>query len=199
MTSPIFRALQTLEQSCAACRNCGLAEERQRVVVGRGNPEARLMLIGEAPGAEEDASGLPFVGRSGQLLSGLIAEAGLDEEQDLYICNVIKCRPPGNRKPTTQEIDQCRPWLEQQLTLINPPLVLLAGATALQALLGIRSGISKRRGQWHDQDQRAFMPVFHPSYLLRFRSREPGSPQDLTLQDLKEARRRLCSERQSLR
>ena len=199
MTAPISRALQTLEQSCAACRNCGLVEERQRVVVGRGNPEARLMLIGEAPGAEEDASGLPFVGRSGQLLSGLIAEAGLDEEQDLYICNVIKCRPPGNRKPTAQEIDQCRPWLEQQLTLINPPLVLLAGATALQALLGIRSGISKRRGQWHDQDQRAFMPVFHPSYLLRFRSREPGSPQDLTLQDLKEARRRLCSERQSLR
>ena len=199
MTAPISRALQTLEQSCAACRNCGLAEERQRVVVGRGNPKARLMLIGEAPGAEEDASGLPFVGRSGQLLSGLIAEAGLDEEEDLYICNVIKCRPPGNRKPTTQEIDQCRPWLEQQLTLINPPLVLLAGATALQALLGIRSGISKRRGQWHDQDQRTFMPVFHPSYLLRFRSREPGSPQDLTLQDLKEARRRLCSERQSLR
>ena len=199
MTSPISHALQTLELSCDACRNCGLAEERQQVVVGRGNPEARLMLIGEAPGAEEDASGLPFVGRSGQLLSGLIAEAGLDEEQDLYICNVIKCRPPGNRKPTAQEIDQCRPWLEQQLTLINPPLVLLAGATALQALLGIRSGISKRRGQWHDQDQRAFMPVFHPSYLLRFRSREPGSPQDLTLQDLKEARRRLCSERQSLR
>ena len=199
MTAPISHALQTLEQSCAACRNCGLVEERRRVVVGRGNPEARLMLIGEAPGAEEDASGLPFVGRSGQLLSGLIAEAGLDEEQDLYICNVIKCRPPGNRKPTTQEIDQCRPWLEQQLTLINPPLVLLAGATALQALLGIRGGISKRRGQWHDQDQRAFMPVFHPSYLLRFRSREPGSPQGLTLQDLKEARRRLYSERQSLR
>ena len=199
MTSPISRALQTLELSCDACRNCGLAEERQQVVVGRGNPEARLMLIGEAPGAEEDARGLPFVGRSGQLLSGLIAEAGLDEDHDLYICNVIKCRPPGNRKPTAREMDQCRPWLEQQLTLINPPLVLLAGATALQALLGIRSGISKRRGQWHHQNQRAFMPVFHPSYLLRFRSREPGSPQELTLQDLKEARRRLCSERQSLR
>ena len=157
------------------------------------------MLIGEAPGADEDNQGLPFVGRSGRLLSELLEQAELDEDEDLYICNVIKCRPPGNRKPTTQEIDQCRPWLEQQLTLINPPLVLLAGATALQALLGIRSGISKRRGQWHDQDQRAFMPVFHPSYLLRFRSREPGSPQDLTLQDLKEARRRLCSERQSLR
>ena len=136
MTSPISRALQTLELSCAACRNCGLAEERQQVVVGRGNPEARLMLIGEAPGAEEDASGLPFVGRSGQLLSGLIAEAGLDEDHDLYICNVIKCRPPGNRKPTAQEMDQCRPWLEQQLTLINPPLVLLAGATALQVAAG---------------------------------------------------------------
>ena len=199
MTSPISAELQALELSCAECRHCGLAEKRQQVVVGRGNPEARLMLIGEAPGAEEDARGLPFVGRSGQLLSGLIAEAGLDEEQDLYICNVIKCRPPGNRKPTAQEIDQCRPWLEQQMTLIKPPLVLLAGATALRAMLGIRSGSSQRRGQWHDQDQRAFMPVFHPSYLLRFRSREPGSPQDLTLQDLKEARRRLCRERPSLR
>ena len=199
MTAPILPELQALEQACADCRNCGLSEERQQVVVGRGNPEARLMLIGEAPGADEDTSGLPFVGRSGQLLSGLIAEAGLDEEHDLYICNVIKCRPPGNRKPTAQEIDQCRPWLRHQLTLINPPLVLLAGATALQAQLGIRSGISKRRGQWHDHDQRSFMPVFHPSYLLRFRSREPGSPQDLTLQDLREAKRRLCSAGKSLR
>ena len=162
-----------------------------QVVVGRGNPNARLMLIGEAPGAEEDARGLPFVGRSGQLLSELMFEAGLDEQNELYICNVMKCRPPHNRKPTAKEIDISRPWLKQQIDLIDPALVLLSGATALQAILGVRSGISKLRGQWQNHDGRNFMPIFHPSYLLRFRSREAGTPQDLTMQDLREARRRL--------
>ena len=162
-----------------------------QVVVGRGNPKARLMLIGEAPGAEEDARGLPFVGRSGQLLSELMFEAGLDEHNELYICNVIKCRPPNNRKPTAKEIDISRPWLKQQIDLIDPSLVLLSGATALQAILGVRSGISKLRGQWQNHEGRDFMPMFHPSYLLRFRSREAGTPQDLTMQDLREARRRL--------
>ena len=162
-----------------------------QVVVGRGNPKARLMLIGEAPGAEEDARGLPFVGRSGQLLSELMFEAGLDEHNELYICNVIKCRPPNNRKPTAKEIDISRPWLKQQIDLIDPSLVLLSGATALLAILGVRSGISKLRGQWQNHEGRDFMPMFHPSYLLRFRSREAGTPQDLTMQDLREARRRL--------
>ena len=166
-------------------------EQNPQLVVGRGNPNARLMLIGEAPGAEEDARGLPFVGRSGQLLSELMFEAGLDEHNELYICNVIKCRPPNNRKPTAKEIDISRPWLKQQIDLIDPSLVLLSGATALQAILGVRSGISKLRGQWQNHEGRDFMPMFHPSYLLRFRSREAGTPQDLTMQDLREARRRL--------
>ena len=166
-------------------------EQNPQLVVGRGNPNARLMLIGEAPGAEEDARGLPFVGRSGQLLSELISEAGLDEQHQLYICNVIKCRPPNNRKPTAKEIEISRPWLRQQIDLIDPALVLLSGATALQAMLGVRSGISKLRGQWQTHDGRDYLPVFHPSYLLRFRSREAGTPQDLTLQDLREDRRRL--------
>ena len=168
-----------------------LGQQKPRLVVGRGNPNARLMLIGEAPGAEEDVQGLPFVGRSGQLLSELMIEAGLDEQHELYICNVIKCRPPNNRKPTAKEIEISRPWLKLQIELIDPELVLLSGATALQAMLGIRSGISKLRGHWQNHDGRDFMPVFHPSYLLRFRSREVGTPQDLTLQDLREARRRL--------
>lgn len=191
MTQQQSAELESLQQACSTCCDCELAGQRQTVVVGRGNPRARLMLIGEAPGADEDAQGVPFVGRSGQLLSQLMAEAGLDEQRDLYICNVIKCRPPGNRKPTAAEIERCRPWLQRQLDLINPSLVLLAGATALHAQLGIRSGISKLRGQWQDHEGRAFMPVFHPSYLLRFRSREMGTPQHLTMQDLKEARRRL--------
>lgn len=190
-----MNALDALKSQCAACQCCDLANHRNQVVVGRGNPGADLMLIGEAPGADEDSQGLPFVGRSGRLLSELLEAAELDEEQDLHICNVIKCRPPNNRKPTSNEIKQCRPWLEEQIALVNPSLVLLAGATALQALLGIKSGISKLRGQWHEQEGKAFMPVFHPSYLLRFGSREEGSPRALTLQDFQEAKRRLSAQR----
>jgi DNA polymerase len=185
------RHLKRLKKSCSSRIRTGPTELRPQLVVGRGNPQAELLLIGEAPGADEDARGVPFVGRSGQLLSDLMIEAGLDEEHDLYICNVIKCRPPKNRKPTSREIELCRPWLEQQIALINPALVLLAGSTALEAVLGIRSGISKLRGQWYPHRGRDVMPVFHPSYLLRFRSREVGTPQDLTLKDLREARRRL--------
>ena len=189
-----MKALDALINACAACQCCDLAHHRHQIVVGRGNPRSDLMLIGEAPGADEDNQGLPFVGRSGRLLSELLEQAELDEDEDLYICNVIKCRPPNNRKPTSDEIKQCRPWLEEQIALVNPSLVLLAGATALQAVLGIKSGISKLRGQWHEQEGKAFMPVFHPSYLLRFGSRETGSPRALTLQDLREAKRRLSAQ-----
>ena len=143
-----IQALAELTQHCSGCRACPLAEGRQQVVVGRGNPEARLMVIGEGPGAEEDARGLPFVGRSGQLLDRLLLEAGLDRERDLYIANIVKCRPPENRKPTAREMAACRPWLDQQMALIDPALIVLAGATALAGLIGIKGGISRLRGQW---------------------------------------------------
>ena len=139
---------ESLAGECGACRRCGLAATRQQVVVGRGNPTARLLLVGEAPGAEEESCGQPFVGRSGRLLEAMLAAAGLDSERDLYIANVIKCRPPGNRKPSRTEIETCRPWLERQIALVRPQLVLLVGATALEALLGIKGGITKLRGQW---------------------------------------------------
>ena len=141
-------ALAELAAACAQCRRCGLADSRQHVVVGRGNQAARLLLIGEAPGAEEDASGLPFVGRAGKLLEQLLAEAGFDSERDLFIANVIKCRPPGNRKPSRAEIAACLPWLAQQIARQRPQLIGLLGATALEALLGIKGGITKLRGQW---------------------------------------------------
>ena len=139
---------ESLAGECGACRRCGLAATRQQVVVGRGNPNARLLLVGEAPGAEEEACGQPFVGRSGRLLEAMLAAAGLDSKRDLYIANVIKCRPPGNRKPSRTEIEACRPWLERQIALVRPQLVLLVGATALEALLGIKGGITQLRGQW---------------------------------------------------
>jgi len=139
---------ESLAAECGACRRCGLAATREQVVVGRGNPNARLLLVGEAPGAEEEACGQPFVGRSGRLLEAMLAAAGLDSERDLYIANVIKCRPPGNRKPSRTEIETCRPWLERQIAMVRPQLVLLVGATALEALLGVKGGITKLRGQW---------------------------------------------------
>ena len=134
---------------CAACRRCDLAAERQQVVVSRGNPAARLMLIGEGPGAQEDSTGLPFVGRSGQLLDQLLAAAGIDSNRDAYVANVVKCRPPGNRKPTAAEMAACRPWLNRQIALVNPAVILLVGASALEGVLGIRGGITGLRGQWH--------------------------------------------------
>jgi uracil-DNA glycosylase family 4 len=183
--------LAALGQSCADCRRCPLAEGRQRVVVSRGNPAARLMVIGEGPGAQEDASGLPFVGRAGQLLDQMLASVGLDSNRDAYICNVVKCRPPENRKPTPAEMAACRPWLEEQLLLIQPAVVLLAGATALEGALGEKGAISKQRGQWRPWQGRWAMPIFHPSYLLRNPSRSEGSPKWLTWQDLKAVKQRL--------
>ncbi|MFO7628712.1 MAG: uracil-DNA glycosylase [Prochlorococcaceae cyanobacterium] len=185
-----------LAAACAACRRCGLAEARQQVVVSRGNPTARLMLIGEGPGAQEDSAGVPFVGRSGQLLDQLLAAAGLNSNVDAYVANVVKCRPPDNRKPTAAELAACRPWLEQQIALVDPALIVLLGASALEGVLGIRGGISQRRGQWHTSEAeflrgRRLMPVLHPSYLLRFNSQAEGSPRALTAADLREVWRSL--------
>lgn len=194
--------LDALRQHCDRCRNCALGSQRTQVVLGRGNPQARLLLIGEAPGAEEDAQGLPFVGRSGQLLDRLLLAAGLDPQHDLYVCNAIKCRPPDNRRPTPAELAACRPWLAQQIRLLDPALVVLVGATALAAVLGIKGGITRLRGQWLDAtggeqladlDGRRLMPILHPSYLLRFGRESEGSPRWQTRQDLKAVRAALGS------
>ena len=168
---------ESLAGECGACRRCGLAASRQQVVVGRGNPNARLLLVGEAPGAEEEACGQPFVGRSGRLLEAMLAAAGLSSERDLYIANVIKCRPPGNRKPSRTEIEACRPWLERQIAMVRPQLVLLVGATALEALLGIRGGITRLRGQWlHLEDsQGPDQPSLHQAVQGK-RAQSPRSP-----------------------
>jgi uracil-DNA glycosylase family 4 len=144
-------ALTDLEADCAACHRCPLAHGRQQVVISSGNPAARLMLIGEGPGAEEDACGLPFVGRSGRLLDALLAGAGIDRERDVYVCNVVKCRPPQNRRPSAAEMAACRPWLDRQIAAVDPALILLAGASALQAVLGIRGSDSRFVFIW-DQD-----------------------------------------------
>ena len=177
-------SLKDLEASCLQCQRCDLVQERNNVVVSRGNPSAKLMVIGEAPGAEEDAQGRPFVGRSGRLLDACLAEVGLDQADDTYICNLIKCRPPGNRRPTPTELKACRPWLEHQILEVNPQILLILGATATAALLECRTPISRLRGQWTEWQGRSVMPSFHPSYLLRNPSQEPGKPRSLFMADL---------------
>ena len=177
---------------CHNCTDCDLAATRQRVVISRGSPTARLMLIGEAPGAREDASGEPFVGRSGQLLDRLLVETGFDLQCDLYVCNAVKCRPPQNRRPKRSELLACRPWLDLQIASINPEVIVLVGATAVEAILGIKGGMTQLRGEWRRWDGRAVMPIFHPSYLLRNPSSDEGAPIDLTRRDLATVRQQLC-------
>ena len=154
-----------------------------KIVVSRGNPFAKLMIIGEAPGAKEEEIGEPFVGRSGKLLDKLLQNAGIDINQDVYFCNVVKCRPPKNRRPTKTEIQENLPWLYQQIKLVNPSVIVLVGVTALEAILKIKSPISILRGEWIDWEGKLVMPVFHPSYLLRNPSKEEGKPISLTKSD----------------
>ena len=154
-----------------------------KIVVSRGNPFAKLMIIGEAPGAKEEEIGVPFVGRSGKLLDKLLQNAGIDINQDVYFCNEVKCRPPKNRRPTKIEIQENLPWLYQQIKLVNPSVIVLVGATALEAILKIKSRISSLRGEWIDWEGKLVMPVFHPSYLLRNPSKEEGKPMSLTKSD----------------
>ena len=156
----------------------------KRLVVGRGSVFANLLIIGEAPGSQEDLEGKPYVGKSGKLLNDLLKQAGIDQEEDVYFCNVIKCRPPNNRKPTNNEINIQKPWLFQQIKLIDPKFIILTGSTAMRTVLGIKGPISNLRGKWIKKDGREIMTIFHPSYLLRFPSKEINKPYHLTLKDL---------------
>jgi DNA polymerase len=166
-TAPTLEALRTLLD---AFDGCALKFTASRLVFADGNPQARLMFVGEAPGRDEDIEGLPFVGRSGQLLNRMIAAIGL-KRSDVYIANVIPWRPPGNRTPTPQETQICLPFIKRQIELVNPDVVVTLGNPSTQTLLGTRDGIMKTRGRWHDYDTgtrkiRA-MATFHPAYLLR--------------------------------
>ena len=157
----------------------------KKLVIGRGSVFADLLIIGEAPGAQEDLVGKPYVGKSGKLLNKLLIKAGIDYKEDVYFCNVIKCRPPNNRKPTAREINIHKPWLLQQIKIVDPKYIILTGSTAMRCILETKIPISKSRGKWVKKDGRDLISIFHPSYLLRFSSKEIGKPYDLTLKDLK--------------
>jgi DNA polymerase len=159
--------LAAVETRAKACTKCSeLARCRHGVVFGVGNPRADLMFVGEAPGRDEDLQGEPFVGRAGELLTKIIQAMGLKREE-VYITNVIKCRPPENRTPLPDEVQNCLPYLLSQIELIQPKIIVALGSTALRALLDVQLGITKMRGHWYTFRDIPIMPTFHPAYLLR--------------------------------
>jgi len=182
-----------LEKRCISCTKCSLSKGRTNVVFGRGSPKAKIFIIGEGPGQQEDEQGLAFVGRAGKMLNKSFLSVGIDTNEDCYISNIVKCRPPDNRKPKSIEVDNCMPWLNNQIELIKPKVIVLAGSTAVQSYLNINQPISKIRGKWITKGNIKYMPIFHPSYLLRNSSNEKGKPKWLTIQDLKKVKKELNS------
>lgn len=188
------KELNEIKQKCLSCEKCPLSKTRTNIVFSAGIPNSNLMLIGEAPGYWEDQEGEPFVGKAGQLLDRIFASVGLSRQKDVYICNTIKCRPPENRNPLPEEKDACRGFLDAQIRILHPKIILLAGSVAVQSILGNTGGITKIRGKWFDGStyglpNTKIMPIFHPSYLLRNDSREKGSPKWLMWQDIQEIRK----------
>lgn len=158
--------IEQLATTALGCRRCGLRAGCRGVVFGKGRPDADLMFIGEGPGAEEDRQGQPFVGAAGQLLDKIIFAGGW-KPAEVYIANIVKCRPPGNRVPALSEAEACRPWLSKQIEFVNPKIIVLLGSVALQNIIGQESRITRMRGQWLEKDGIKIMPTFHPAALLR--------------------------------
>jgi DNA polymerase len=159
--------LKNVCQKMANCQLCQLAKTRHNLVFGDGNPHAQIVFVGEAPGADEDEQGLPFVGRAGQLLTDIIVKGMKLERKDVYICNILKCRPPGNRNPLPDEISMCEPFLKKQLQIISPKIICALGTFAAQTLLKTDIPISALRGRVHSYEGIKLMPTYHPAYLLR--------------------------------
>ena len=179
-----------IKKQCEACQKCALGKTRTKIVFSAGTPNHKIMLIGEAPGFNEDQTGESFVGRAGQLLDKIFASVGFDRHTNIYLCNTIKCRPPNNRDPLPEEKTACRAYLDKQLEILKPKIILLCGKVALTSFLETKEGITKLRGHWFDGPYGAkMMPIFHPSYLLRNQSREKGSPKWMMWQDIQEVRR----------
>ena len=184
------KTLQEIENVCKCCYKCDLSKTRHQVVFGEGNFASKIMLIGEGPGKQEDETGRPFVGKAGKFLDKILESQDISREKNIYICNIVKCRPPENRVPANKEISACKEYLNAQIQLIRPKIILLAGSTAVKEILQTKIGITKIRGQcFNGPFGSIIMPILHPSYLLRFQSNEIGSPKQLTLQDIKEVKK----------
>ncbi len=178
--------LKAVREALGDCRRCRLCQGRKTIVFGVGDPAARLLFVGEGPGAEEDARGEPFVGRAGQLLTAIITKGMGLTRGDVYIANIVKCRPPDNRVPLPDEAAACLPFLKAQIEAVRPEVIVALGKTAVLFLLGIEAPITKLRGRWTDFGGIPVMPTFHPSYLLR----NPGAKRDVW-SDIQEVMRRL--------
>jgi DNA polymerase len=159
--------LKIVHQEMANCQLCPLGKTRKNLVFGVGNPEAKIVFVGEAPGADEDEQGIPFVGRAGQLLTDIIVKGMKLERKNVYICNILKCRPPGNRNPQPDEISKCEPFLKKQLQIISPKIICALGTFAAKTLLKTDIPISALRGRFHSYEGIKLMPTYHPAYLLR--------------------------------
>lgn len=187
----------SLEESLNAIKqlkNDPLANAGTNIVISRGNPNAKLVIIGEAPGPQENVQGKPFVGKAGQLLDKILEAGGFDSEKDVYITNSVFRMPPGDdgstfRKPNDKEIDFYRPFVFEVIRQLDAPILLLTGNVACQSILG-KTGITNLRGKWIEDSGRWIMPIFHPSYLLRNQSKEPGSPKSLMWDDIREVRKK---------
>ena len=162
----MYQTFEELENACKNCTRCKLCKTRTNVVIGTGNRNADLMLIGEGPGANEDAQGIPFVGEAGKLMDMAFRGIGIKREE-VYIANVVKCRPPSNRNPEQEEVEACREFLKSQIALVKPKVIVLLGSVALKSILGEQYGITASRGKWIEKENVAYLPTFHPAALLR--------------------------------
>ena len=178
MDSIVLDSWENLKSECAGCSACGLCDGRTNLVFGVGNEQAKLMLIGEGPGEQEDLQGVPFVGPAGKLLDNMLEMIDLDRSQ-VYIANMVKCRPPHNRDPRPDEMDACRRWLDRQIALVNPKLIVCLGRIAAKALIREDFRITREHGQWFDLGGRKALATFHPSALLRDPARRPDAFMDL--------------------
>ncbi len=190
LTEQENKELDKIKEKCLHCQKCPLSKTRTNIVFSGGIPNHKMMLIGEAPGFYEDQKGEPFVGKAGQLLDKILASVGFSRNEHLYICNTLKCRPPENRDPLPEEKEACKEYLEAQINILKPRIILLCGRVAVQSMLDTKQGITKIRGKWFEGPNFSkMMPIYHPSYLLRNDSREKGSPKWQMWQDIQEIRR----------
>ncbi len=185
----IALTMEELAKKIKDCQKCPLSQTRKKAVPGEGSHNSIVMFVGEAPGGDEDREGLPFIGRAGQLFTRILQSVQI-ERKEVFITNIVKCRPPENRNPNKNEIEICLPYLESQIALINPKIIVTLGSVPTKCLLSTDDAISRLRGQWFPWlGGIKVFPMFHPSYLLRHQETTPGSPKELTWRDIQELKR----------
>lgn len=174
----MYNSWEDLDKACKNCTKCKLCNQRNKVVIGEGNRNAKIMFIGEGPGADEDLQGIPFVGKAGKLMNQAFIGLGIKREE-VYIANIVKCRPPNNRNPEKDEAEACKEYIQSQINLVNPKIIVLLGSVALKNILGEEYKITASRGKWVEKNGIKYMPTFHPAALLRDETKKIEFWQDL--------------------